>query len=138
MDCPNRITRSSTRRTSRSPRATVSFSSSNQPTRNSTARRRPAFSVVWVRKRWLMSNTKNSEQRAASSKQPKSRLRLGFYCLLLTAYCLLALGCRQDMQDQPRYEAYESSKSFSDGLSSRPYVEGTVARGFGNMNTSYY
>ncbi|HVF56179.1 MAG TPA: cytochrome c [Pyrinomonadaceae bacterium] len=34
-----------------------------------------------------------------------------------------------DMQDQPRYEVYEPSKSYSDGLSSRPLVEGTVARG---------
>lgn len=42
------------------------------------------------------------------------------------------------MQDQPRYEAYEPSKSFGDGLSSRPYVEGTVARGYRDINTSYY
>jgi mono/diheme cytochrome c family protein len=52
-----------------------------------------------------------------------------FVCLLLTAYCLLFAGCRQDMQDQPRYEAYESSKFFADGQSSRPYVEGTIPRG---------
>jgi mono/diheme cytochrome c family protein len=42
------------------------------------------------------------------------------------------------MQDQPRYEAYEPSKSFGDGLSSRPYVEGTVARGYRDVNTAYY
>ncbi|MCA1555293.1 MAG: cytochrome c [Acidobacteria bacterium] len=42
------------------------------------------------------------------------------------------------MQDQPRYEAYESSKSFGDGLSSRPYVEGTVPRGYRDVNTAYY
>src|SRR5437764_5051575 len=53
-----------------------------------------------------------------------------FYCLLLTAYCLLLFGCRQDMQDQPRYEAYESSTFFKDGLSSRTPVEGTVPRGY--------
>ena len=53
-----------------------------------------------------------------------------FYCLLLTACCLLFAGCRQDMQDQPRYEVYESSKFFKDGLSSRPLVEGTVPRGY--------
>jgi len=34
------------------------------------------------------------------------------------------------MQDQPRYEAYESSAFFKDGLSSRPLVEGTVPRGY--------
>ncbi|HEY9404480.1 MAG TPA: cytochrome c [Pyrinomonadaceae bacterium] len=42
------------------------------------------------------------------------------------------------MQDQPRYEAYEPSKSFSDGQASRPYVEGTVARGYRDVNTAYY
>ncbi|HYP01934.1 MAG TPA: cytochrome c, partial [Pyrinomonadaceae bacterium] len=68
----------------------------------------------------------------------RRRARPLLYCLLLAAYCLLALGCRQDMQDQPRYEAYEPSRSFSDGQSSRPYVEGTVARGFRDMNTAYY
>jgi mono/diheme cytochrome c family protein len=34
------------------------------------------------------------------------------------------------MQDQPRYEVYEPSRFFKDGLSSRPLVEGTVARGY--------
>jgi mono/diheme cytochrome c family protein len=50
--------------------------------------------------------------------------------LLLSAFSLLLTGCRQDMQDQPRYEAYESSGFFKDGLSSRPLVEGTVPRGY--------
>jgi hypothetical protein len=49
------------------------------------------------------------------------------------ALFLLALGCtaacRQDMHDQPRYEALEKSTFFADGRSARPAVEGTVARG---------
>src|ERR671915_255125 len=75
-----------------------------------------------------MSNTKRGEQRAVSSEQ--WRRRRAFYCLLLTAYCLLAVGCRMDMQDQPRYEYYEpgDKKFFPDGASSRPAVEGTVPR----------
>ena len=56
--------------------------------------------------------------------------RGALYCLLLAALCLGLTGCRQDMQDQPRYEAYEPSNQFKDGLSSRPLVEGTVPRGF--------
>jgi mono/diheme cytochrome c family protein len=76
-----------------------------------------------------MSNTKRGEQRAVSSEQWRRR-RLVFYCLLLTAYCLLSTGCRIDMQDQPRYEYYEPGdrKFFPDGASSRPTVEGTVPR----------
>ena len=42
---------------------------------------------------------------------------------------LLAAGCRQDMHDQPRFEALERSAFFADGRSSRPQVSGTVARG---------
>ncbi len=60
-------------------------------------------------------------------------------CALLVAYCLLfVVGCRQDMQDQPRYEVYEASNTFADGLSSRPYVEGTVARGNLRADKAYY
>jgi mono/diheme cytochrome c family protein len=47
--------------------------------------------------------------------------------LLLAA--LAAAGCRQDMHDTPRYEAYERSEFFGDERSMRPQVEGTVARG---------
>jgi len=65
-------------------------------------------------------------------QSPKSKDgRRALYCLLLIAYCLLALGCgvRSDMQDQPRYDAYEKSEFFSDNRSSRNIPEGTVARG---------
>lgn len=46
---------------------------------------------------------------------------------LLLLLCLAA--CRQDMHDQPRYEALERSTFFRDGRSARPLVPGTVARG---------
>ena len=77
-----------------------------------------------------MSNTERSEQRAESREQWRRGRRLVFYCLLLTAYCLLSTGCRMDMQDQPKYEYYEpgDKKFFPDGASSRPTVEGTVPR----------
>jgi mono/diheme cytochrome c family protein len=38
-------------------------------------------------------------------------------------------GCRQDMHDAPRYEAFEASASFADGRASRNLPPGTVARG---------
>lgn len=44
--------------------------------------------------------------------------------------CLVLAGCdRLDMYDQPRYEPLEASPFFADGLSARPPVEGTIARG---------
>jgi mono/diheme cytochrome c family protein len=54
--------------------------------------------------------------------------RLLAACGGLAVFLLLA-GCRQDMHDQPRYEALEPSAFFPDGRSVRPQVRGTVARG---------
>jgi mono/diheme cytochrome c family protein len=56
-------------------------------------------------------------------------LRLFFTFCLFTFVFLLLSGCRQDMQDQPRYEAYEKSDVFNNKMASRPPVEGPVARG---------
>lgn len=49
--------------------------------------------------------------------------------LLLAGAAALASGCRkEDMAQQPRYNAMVPSGFFGDGLSARPLVEGTVAR----------
>jgi len=42
------------------------------------------------------------------------------------------------MQDQPRYEAYEQSKFFADGQASRPFPEGTVARGYLREDSAFH
>jgi mono/diheme cytochrome c family protein len=49
----------------------------------------------------------------------------------IIAIALLAslTGCRQKMENQPRYEAYEASALFEDSTSARPLPEGVVARG---------
>ena len=60
-------------------------------------------------------------------------------CLLLSAYCFLfSTGCRQDMQDQPRMKPFRSTTFFSNGLSSRPPVAGTVARGFLRADKEFF
>jgi mono/diheme cytochrome c family protein len=80
-----------------------------------------------------------SQRSEVGSRKFKDRLparragaRVGVF-LLASCFLLLASGCRQDMQDQPRYEVYEASDKRSDfgdhGAASRPYVEGTIARG---------
>jgi mono/diheme cytochrome c family protein len=48
---------------------------------------------------------------------------------LAGAALLLGTACRQDMHDQPRFTALQSSTLFADGRASRPAPEGTVARG---------
>jgi hypothetical protein len=54
------------------------------------------------------------------------RLRVGWLALSL----FIPAGCRMDMHDQPRVEAYEASEFFSDGKGSRELPEGTLAQGF--------
>jgi mono/diheme cytochrome c family protein len=50
--------------------------------------------------------------------------------LLAVCVCLLVIaGCRQDMHNQPKYRPLRPSTLFADHSSSRPLVEGTVARG---------
>jgi len=52
---------------------------------------------------------------------------------------LLAMaGCRQDMHNQPKYIPLRQSDFFGDNRSSRPLVEGTVARGHLNEDTYLY
>lgn len=50
--------------------------------------------------------------------------------LAIVASTAILAGCRQDMHDAPRYEAYEASASFSDNRASRTAPTGTVARGW--------
>jgi len=53
-----------------------------------------------------------------------------FYLLPFALLTLaLAGGCRQKMANQPRYDPLEPSDFFADGMSARPRIEGTVARG---------
>lgn len=47
---------------------------------------------------------------------------------LLTICLSLAAGCRQDMQNQPRFKPLRPNPMFDDGGSARPLVEGTVPR----------
>jgi mono/diheme cytochrome c family protein len=70
-----------------------------------------------------------------------NKLRLGrrSVCLiLLSVCCLLAAGCRYDMQDQPRYKVYKESDFFSDKKASRELVAGTVPRGQLHDDKAFY
>ena len=72
-------------------------------------------------------------------QSPKSKVgKRAIYCLLLTAFCLSAIGCRYDMQDQPRYKAYKESDFFKDKRASRDLPEGTVPRGYLREDKAFY
>ena len=49
--------------------------------------------------------------------------------LALAVAMLLLTSCRQKMANQPRYDPLEPSDFFADGMSARPRIAGTVARG---------
>jgi hypothetical protein len=55
----------------------------------------------------------------------------------LAAAGLLA-GCRQDMQDQPKFIPQRGTEFYADGRSVRPQVENTVARGQLHEDTYFY
>ena len=51
---------------------------------------------------------------------------------------LPAVGCRQDMHDQPKYIPLRPSDVFADGRSARPIPAGTVARGHLEEDAVFY
>ena len=60
------------------------------------------------------------------SATPRQSRILG---LGLASLLLLAAGCRQDMQNQPKFVPQRGTTFFTDHRSVRPQVENTVARG---------
>ena len=59
-------------------------------------------------------------------------------CLWGVVAALLLVGCNNGMRDQPRYEPYEASAFFDNGMSSRPLLPNTVARGQLRSDTLLY
>ena len=59
--------------------------------------------------------------------------------ILIPACCLFfTVGCRQDMQDQPRMKPFRATTFFRDGMSSRPPVTGTVPRGYLRADKEFF
>lgn len=65
-------------------------------------------------------------------------MAMGRFCIAWVVLGSLALGCRQDMQDQPRIEALEANDFFPDGMGSRGIPAGTVPRGQLRDDTRLY
>lgn len=57
---------------------------------------------------------------------------------VMGALTLVLGGCRQDMQDQPRFKPLAMSDFYSDLRSARPPVDGTVARGQLHEDVYFY
>ena len=81
-----------------------------------------------------MRKTGNREQGTGNSM----RMLTKFGVLGSTAAMLLLAGCRQDMQDQPKFFPQRGTSFYADGRSVRPQVENTVARGQLHEDTYFY
>jgi mono/diheme cytochrome c family protein len=86
--------------------------------------------------------SKNKAQAEGKGKREKEKGRARF---LIFAFCLLPfalsiVGCRYDMQDQPRYKVYKKSDFWGerDPRASRDLPEGTVARGWLREDKALY
>jgi hypothetical protein len=66
-----------------------------------------------------------TRSRIAGDRRGAPRAR----AVALACAALALAGCRNDMQDQPRYEVNSASRFFADGRADRPLVKGVVARG---------
>jgi mono/diheme cytochrome c family protein len=51
---------------------------------------------------------------------------------------MVCVGCRRDMQDQPKIKPLRGSSFFSDGLGSRQPIEGTIPRGYLRENVEFF
>src|SRR5216683_2361564 len=76
----------------------------------------------------------NREQGVGNSVQKIKKLA-AFGAMAAT---LVLAGCRQDMQDQPKFFPQRGTDFYADGRSVRPQVENTVARGQLRENAYFY
>src|SRR5437867_10710551 len=72
---------------------------------------------------WSAAVPAASRRRTRDASGPAGR-RPAFLLLLV-----LLVACRQKMSNQPKYDPLEPSDFFADGMSARPRIPGTVARG---------
>jgi mono/diheme cytochrome c family protein len=83
-----------------------------------------------------------SKSEKMSHKKAQKAQRLKPIRVAVCAFCaflwLISVGCRRDMQDQPKIKPLRGSSFFSDGLGSRQPIEGTIPRGYLRENVEFY
>jgi mono/diheme cytochrome c family protein len=68
-------------------------------------------------------------------KRQKAEGRSGFLLLAVAAFWLISSACHQKMANQAKYDPLEPSDFFADGMSARPRIAGTVARGEATLDS---
>ena len=86
----------------------------------------------------MLKNKPQADLKVKSKKEKvKNKARFFGFAFLLFTFCF-TVGCRYDMQDQPRYKAYKQSDFFADKRASRDLPQGTVPRGQLRENKLFY
>lgn len=78
----------------------------------------------------MKSRNKDAEACRGAERVEKEGAEKMRVLLVIVPLLFFAAGCRQDMHDAPRYEAFEASSTFADNRASRVAPVGTVARGW--------
>jgi mono/diheme cytochrome c family protein len=74
-----------------------------------------------------------------ATKRHKSRKKVrALLCAFCASLWLISVGCRRDMQDQPKIKPLRGSSFYSDRLASRQPIEGTIPRGYLREDTEFY
>jgi len=77
-------------------------------------------------------------QLSAISKQDSVKSVKRLAAALSLASVVVLAGCRQDMQDQPKFYPQRGTTFFADGRSARPQVVNTIARNQLHEDTYFY
>jgi mono/diheme cytochrome c family protein len=87
-----------------------------------------------------MSKNKAQAEGKRKKEKGKGKARFFIFAFCLLPFALSAVGCRYDMQDQPRYKVYKKSDFWGarDPRASRDLPEGTVARGYLREDKALY
>ena len=87
--------------------------------------------------RLTMSKSEQMSHKKAQKSQ-KSEIIKFMICAFCAFLWLIAVGCRRDMQDQPKVKPLRGASFFADGLGSRQPIEGTIARGQLREDVEFY
>jgi mono/diheme cytochrome c family protein len=72
-----------------------------------------------------------SEEMTATKRHTSRKKAKSVICAFCAfSWLMLGVGCRRDMQDQPKIKPLRGSTFFTNGLASRPPIEGTIPRGY--------
>jgi mono/diheme cytochrome c family protein len=87
--------------------------------------------------RLTMSKSDQMSHKKAQKAQ-RVKKRQAVVCAFCAFLWLICIGCRRDMQDQPKVKPLRGASFFADGLGSRQPIEGTIARGQLREDVEFY